>query len=101
MKKRDRKATIRRPPIRKRAGSSARDSGPLSKAERLLTVREVADMLFVSRVTVYAMIRRGELPAIYIRRMVRLRPGVVNSYARLHHKWVARHRARRMRDATA
>ncbi len=51
-------------------------------------------MLFVSRPTVYSMIRRGELRAIYIRHMVRLRPGVVTTYARMHEEWVARHKAR-------
>lgn len=90
----DHKATTRRPLPPRRADSSARDSGPLSEAERLLKVREVARMLFVSRVTVYSMIRRGELRAIYIRHMVRLRPVVVTTYARMHQEWVARHRAR-------
>ena len=58
-------------------------------------------MLFVSRPTVYSMIRRGELRAIYIRHMVRLRPGVVTTYARMHQEWVARHKARAGRKRAA
>ena len=54
-------------------------------------------MLFVSPPTVYSMIRRGELRAIFIHDMVRLRPEVVETYARLHDEWVARHRARKKR----
>lgn len=70
----------------------------MTRAERLLTVREVARMLCVSRPTIYSMIRRGELRAVYVRRMVRLRPRLVAAYMRLHEAWVLKHRAQRQRQ---
>ena len=73
----------------------------MTRAERLLTVREVARMLCVSPPTVYSMIRRGELPAVYVRRMVRLRPRQVAAYMRRHEEWVLRQRARQQRHGSA
>ena len=69
----------------------------MTRAERLLTVREVARMLCVSPTSVYMMIRRGELRAVYVRAMVRLRPGEVAEYMEVHEAWVLKQRERRRR----
>ena len=47
---------------------------------RLLTVNEVADLLRVSRMTVYRMIKQGEMPALRVGRGYRLREEDVHSY---------------------
>lgn len=47
---------------------------------RLLTPREVADMLRVSRAMVTALTRRGELPAAYIGRLPRYASDDVTAY---------------------
>lgn len=47
---------------------------------RFLTVAEVADALRVSTMTVYRLIRSGELPAARIGRSYRLRPADVDSF---------------------
>src|SRR5574340_804929 len=93
----DDEATNRRPPIRRRAGSRAADSVPLTRAERLLTVREVARMLCVSPTSVYMMIRRGELRAVYVRQMVRLFPAAVADYMEVYGSRVLRRRESRRR----
>lgn len=46
----------------------------------LLTVREVAQMLSVSPMTVYRMIRSGDLPAIRIGRCYRVDRRVVEAF---------------------
>lgn len=91
----DDKATIRRPPLTRRAGSRASGAEPLTRFEPLLTVREVARMLCVSPPTVYSMIRRGELSALYVRNLVRLRQKVVQTYMRKHLEWVLKQRMKR------
>lgn len=93
----DDSATTRRPPLRRRAGSRAGDSVPMTRAERLLTVREVARMLCVSRPSIYKMIRRGELRAVYVREMVRLRPREVAEYMQVHEAWVRKQREKSRR----
>jgi excisionase family DNA binding protein len=48
--------------------------------ERLLTADEVADLLRVSTMTVYRLIRRGELPAVRVGRNYRVRSGDLDTY---------------------
>jgi excisionase family DNA binding protein len=52
---------------------------PFTEA-RLLTVNEVADLLRVSRMTVYRMIKDGEMPAVRVGRGYRLREDDVDTY---------------------
>ena len=47
---------------------------------RLLTVREVADLMRVSTMTVYRLIRAGELPAIRVGKHFRIRETELNGY---------------------
>ena len=47
---------------------------------RLLTVNEVADLLRVSRMTVYRLIKTGDMPAIRVGRNYRLREEDVHRY---------------------
>jgi excisionase family DNA binding protein len=54
---------------------------PFTEA-RLLTVNEVADVLRVSRMTVYRLIKTGEMPALRVGRNYRLREEDVHSYLR-------------------
>ena len=44
-------------------------------SDHLLTAAEVADQLRVSTMTVYRLIRRGELPAVRVGRNYRVRSG--------------------------
>lgn len=48
--------------------------------EPLLTADEVADMLRVSTMTVYRLIRRGELPAVRVGRSYRVRQPDLDAY---------------------
>ena len=52
---------------------------PFTEA-RLLTVNEVADLLRVSRMTVYRLIKAGEMPAFRVGRSYRLREDDVDGY---------------------
>jgi excisionase family DNA binding protein len=47
---------------------------------RLLTVAEVANVIRVSRMTVYRLIRRGQLKAIRVGRNYRVREEDLNDY---------------------
>jgi excisionase family DNA binding protein len=47
---------------------------------RLLTVREVAETMRVSNMTVYRLIRAGELPAIRVGKHFRIREQELNAY---------------------
>jgi len=47
---------------------------------RLLTVAEVANVIRVSRMTVYRLIRRGQLKAIRVGRNYRVREDDLNQY---------------------
>ena len=47
---------------------------------RLLTVREVAETMRVSNMTVYRLIRAGELPAIRVGKHFRIREHELSSY---------------------
>ena len=91
----DKNATRSPPPPRRRAGSAARDIAPSAAAERLLRTGEVARLLRLSRTAVYYMIRRGDLPSISVRRMLRVRAGDLNDYLRLHARRAQRPRSKR------
>ncbi|MGQ0670814.1 MAG: helix-turn-helix domain-containing protein [Actinomycetota bacterium] len=47
---------------------------------RFVTVSEVASLLRVSRMTVYRLIRQGDLPAVRMGRALRLREDEVHRY---------------------
>ena len=47
---------------------------------RLLTVREVAETMRVSNMTVYRLIRAGDLPAIRVGKHFRIRDHELNDY---------------------
>jgi excisionase family DNA binding protein len=49
-------------------------------SDRLLTAGEVADQLRVSTMTVYRLIRRGDLPAVRVGRNYRVREGDLTTY---------------------
>ena len=49
-------------------------------SQRLLTAAEVADDLRVSTMTVYRLIRRGELPAVRVGRNYRVRVADLQTY---------------------
>ena len=63
----------------------------LSKA-RFLTVQEVADLMRVSSMTVYRLIKAGDLPAVRVGRSFRVAESDVNAYlaVALHAGRVAR-----------
>lgn len=48
--------------------------------DRLLTVREVADAMRVSHMTVYRLIKAGELPAIRVGRNFRIRESELDRF---------------------
>jgi excisionase family DNA binding protein len=48
--------------------------------DRLLTVAEVADTMRVSNMTVYRLIKSGELPALRVGKNYRLRESDVDGY---------------------
>jgi excisionase family DNA binding protein len=48
--------------------------------DRLLTAAEVSDLLRVSTMTVYRLIRRGELPAVRVGRNYRVRASELDTY---------------------
>jgi excisionase family DNA binding protein len=48
--------------------------------DRLLTVAEVADTMRVSNMTVYRLIKSGELPALRVGKNYRLRESDVDNY---------------------
>ena len=52
---------------------------PFTEA-RLLTANEVADLMRVSRMTVYRLIKTGEMPAVRVGRSYRLRSEDVDTY---------------------
>jgi len=52
--------------------------------DRLLTAGEVADQLRVSTMTVYRLIRRGDLAAVRVGRNYRVRAGDLEAYLSTH-----------------
>jgi excisionase family DNA binding protein len=51
----------------------------LSRA-RFLTVNEVADLLRVSSMTIYRLIKEGEMPAVRVGKSYRLREDDIDAY---------------------
>jgi excisionase family DNA binding protein len=51
-----------------------------SLSDRLLMVREVAELMRVSNMTVYRLIKAGDLPAIRVGKNFRIRRSDVESY---------------------
>lgn len=49
-------------------------------SETLLTAAEVAEQLRVSKMTVYRLVRRGELPAVRVGRNYRIRERELRAY---------------------
>jgi excisionase family DNA binding protein len=56
-----------------------KDNGPLG-SDRLWTVAEVADHMRVSNMTVYRLIKAGELPAIRVGKNYRVRGSDLAAY---------------------
>lgn len=53
---------------------------PLAPLSRLLAPTEVAQRLAVSRSMVYALVRRGDLPATYVGRLPRIAEADLEAY---------------------
>ena len=49
-------------------------------AARFLTVQEVADLMRVSSMTIYRLIKSGDLPAVRVGRSFRVRDADVDTY---------------------
>ncbi len=60
--------------------SVGRAEGRLVLPERLLSIQQVAERLGVCRATVYAMVERGELPAVRIASAVRIHPDDLSTF---------------------
>ena len=58
----------------------SRDQGADGLAGSLLTVAEVADVLRVSNMTVYRLIKAGELPALRVGKNYRIRQHDLEAY---------------------
>ncbi|MEX2275647.1 MAG: helix-turn-helix domain-containing protein [Actinomycetota bacterium] len=56
--------------------------------DRLLTVAEVADIMRVSNMTVYRLIKSGQLPAIRVGKNYRIRESEVEQYLSQRSVWV-------------
>lgn len=54
-------------------------------SSRFLTVQEVADLMRVSSMTVYRLIKAGELAAVRVGRSFRVREADVDSYLASHY----------------
>lgn len=52
----------------------------MPKQDRLLTVNEVAALMRVSNMTIYRLIKAGDLPATRVGRSYRLRQADVDAY---------------------
>jgi excisionase family DNA binding protein len=63
------------------AGSSRSESGSLSVV-RFLTVSEVADLMRVSKMTVYRLVHSGDLTAVRVGRSFRVPEQAVHTYLR-------------------
>jgi len=58
----------------------------LSLSERLLRPREAAQILQLSQVQIYRLVRSGELPAVVIGRSVRFRSDQLSDFVDSHNK---------------
>ena len=56
------------------------DAGDSFAKARFLTVQEVADLMRVSSMTVYRLIKAGDLPAVRVGRSFRVRDTDVDTY---------------------
>lgn len=67
-------------------GDRETDVDEMSAGERVryLTVAEVADLMRLSRMTVYRLINRGELPAVRVGRSFRVPQDALDAYLRTH-----------------
>ena len=54
--------------------------GAMPTDDRLLTVNEVAELMRVSNMTIYRLIKAGDLAAARVGRSYRIRQGDVDSY---------------------
>ena len=54
--------------------------GAMPPDDRLLTVNEVAEVMRVSNMTIYRLIKAGELAAVRVGRSYRIRQGDVDTY---------------------
>jgi excisionase family DNA binding protein len=57
---------------------------PAEDGMHLMTVHEVADVLRVSNMTVYRLIKAGDLPAVRVGKNYRVRSGHLDDYIRRH-----------------
>ncbi len=75
---------VRRPEASARVRTARRgarsDVGESVANTRFLTVQEVADLMRVSTMTVYRMIRSGDLPAVRVGRSFRVRDDDLAAY---------------------
>ena len=60
---------------------SGEQGGPQPRV-RFLTVNEVADLMRVSRMTVYRLVHAGELPAVRVGRSFRVPQDALDAYLR-------------------
>ena len=60
---------------------SEEQGGPRGRV-RFLTVNEVADLMRVSRMTVYRLVHAGELPAVRVGRSFRVPQDALDAYLR-------------------
>ena len=51
-----------------------------SQQDKFLTIAEVADIMRVSKMTVYRLVHGGELPAVRVGRSFRVSESAVNAY---------------------
>jgi excisionase family DNA binding protein len=64
--------------------STQRGAPVVRNLVRLLKVREVAELLSVCTATVYAMVRRGELEAVWVGASLRFSEAVVETFVPRH-----------------
>jgi len=52
----------------------------MQEREKMLTVKEVSEMLGVSRNTIYAWIKEGRIKALQFKRIIRIPEGEIKSF---------------------
>ncbi|MFI5780342.1 MULTISPECIES: helix-turn-helix domain-containing protein [Nocardia] len=63
------------------SGNSSANSGPVfGGGTQFLTVAEVANLMRVSKMTVYRLVHSGELPAVRVGRSFRVHAKAVHDY---------------------
>ena len=58
--------------------------------DHLLNIKEVAEILNVSRALVYSLIKRGDIPTVRIERTIRVRPEDLERY--IHERSLKNHK---------